>query len=184
MILGFNSDVRYKGRTFHIQTEDSGEQNPVIITHLFTGGTILVTRRIEYGDALGRADLANHVRGLMRGQHREVMEALLKGELDDVVRRPPPSARPAEAPKASASEAPVPKPPEPAKAPPRPGPTTPPVAVEGDTVEVDPEEVALLESMEAELVEEAPRIGFPTDLISDQMLDAIILAYLTEDLDD
>ena len=40
--LGFNNNVRHKGRVFHIQTEDSGIKHPHIITHLFAdGGRIL-----------------------------------------------------------------------------------------------------------------------------------------------
>ncbi len=175
MILGFNTDVRYKGRTFHIQTEDSGAGNPVIITHLFTGGVILVTRRSEYGDALGRADLAMHVRGLMRQQHRDVQEALVRGEFDEVIRRPPkadiPLARDARKPLVPVAPAPAPSPS------PR------------ETVDREADDISLIESIE--LVDDPdagegtpPRVGFPTDLISDGMLDEGVLAYLTEDLDD
>ena len=34
-LLGFNNNVRHKGRLFHIQTEDSGVRHPHVITHLF-----------------------------------------------------------------------------------------------------------------------------------------------------
>lgn len=173
MILGFNSEVRYKGRTYHIQTEDSGAQNPVIITHLFSSGTILVTRRTEYGDALGRPDLADHVRALMREQHRTVYEALLAGELDEALRKPPRSAKLGEIPLAKPRAAPEP-PPAPARDP-------------------EPsEEIPLIDSADAVLLEDEPaeepprrgRLAFPTDLLSDAMLDPVILAYLTEDLDE
>ena len=41
-LLGYNNNVRHKGRVFHIQTEDSGVNHPHIITHLFAdGGRIL-----------------------------------------------------------------------------------------------------------------------------------------------
>ena len=32
--VGFNNNVKYKERTFHIQTEDSGLDKPHVITHL------------------------------------------------------------------------------------------------------------------------------------------------------
>ena len=38
MIPGYNHNVKYKEGVYHIQTEDSGLDNPHIITHLFIGG--------------------------------------------------------------------------------------------------------------------------------------------------
>lgn len=85
MIPGLNTDVRHKGKTFHIQTEDSGPENPVLITHVFLGGTILGTQRQNYGDDTPEAE----VRDRMRTQHRAMYHALLEGRFDDAARRPP-----------------------------------------------------------------------------------------------
>ena len=53
-LLGFNNNVRHKGRVFHIQTEDSGIRHPHIITHLFTdGGRILKTIKTSYAEHVG-----------------------------------------------------------------------------------------------------------------------------------
>ena len=70
MILGLNTNHDHNGKVFHVQTEDSGLDNPVVVTHCFIGGTIIATRRSEYGDALDRDDLEDHIRGLARTQHR------------------------------------------------------------------------------------------------------------------
>jgi hypothetical protein len=45
-ILGFNHNIRHRGVVFHVQTEDSGVDNPHLFTHLFHGGTILSTRKL------------------------------------------------------------------------------------------------------------------------------------------
>ena len=37
-LLGYNTNVRHKGKLYHIQTEDSGVNRPHIITHLFADG--------------------------------------------------------------------------------------------------------------------------------------------------
>ncbi len=37
-LLGYNTNVRHKGRVFHIQTEDSGVLKPLVISHLFADG--------------------------------------------------------------------------------------------------------------------------------------------------
>ncbi|MGK0358316.1 MAG: hypothetical protein ACI9U2_000600 [Bradymonadia bacterium] len=84
MIPGLNTDVRHKGKTFHIQTEDSGPENPVLITHVFLGGTILGTQRQNYGNETDEID----VRDRMRTQHRTMYHALLEGRFDDAARRP------------------------------------------------------------------------------------------------
>jgi hypothetical protein len=88
VIPGFNLDIKHKGKTFHIQTEDSGPANPVIMTHLFIFGTILGSRRLEYTDAVGRPDLAEHVRDLMRAELKAMHRSLLAGEFDELARRP------------------------------------------------------------------------------------------------
>lgn len=106
MIPGFNLDIKHKGKTFHIQTEDSGPQNPVIMTHLFIFGTILGSRRLDYGADLERADLTNHVRDLMRAELREMHRALLRGDFDELARRPQKKAGGAEIPLARRTNAP------------------------------------------------------------------------------
>src|ERR1051326_2938636 len=39
-LLGYNHNVKYRGRIFHVQTEDSGPANPRLFTHLYYEGTI------------------------------------------------------------------------------------------------------------------------------------------------
>jgi hypothetical protein len=50
MLIGFNNDVEYNGRMFHIQTEDNGLKNASITTILFYQGQILDRRSTGYGD--------------------------------------------------------------------------------------------------------------------------------------
>lgn len=78
-LLGYNHNVRYGGRILHVQTEDSGPANPHLHTHLFFGGSILATKRRQY-DAASTED---GVRGLMQGQHKEILKELKQGLYDD-----------------------------------------------------------------------------------------------------
>jgi hypothetical protein len=71
-LLGYNHNVKYRGRIFHIQTEDSGPANPHLITHLFFEGTILASKRHEY-DPIAPDDT---VRSLMQGQHKALLKEL------------------------------------------------------------------------------------------------------------
>jgi len=85
-LLGFNNNVRHRGRIFHIQTEDSGIKNPRIITHLFAdGGRIIKTTRTEYTEHVSRPDMQPFVRGLMKEQHKGMFTALRMGDLDDLL---------------------------------------------------------------------------------------------------
>lgn len=82
-LLGFNNNVRHKGRIFHIQTEDSGVKHPRIVTHLFAdGGRIIKTTRTDYAEHLGREDMAEVVRAMMKEQHKAMFISLRAGELD------------------------------------------------------------------------------------------------------
>jgi hypothetical protein len=82
-VLGFNNNVRHRGRVFHIQTEDSGVKSPRIVTHLFAdGGRIIKTARTSYSELVGRPDLSQVVRQLMKEQHKAMFTALREGALD------------------------------------------------------------------------------------------------------
>jgi hypothetical protein len=93
-LLGFNNNVKHKGRIFHIQTEDSGVKHPHVITHLFTdGGRLLKTTKTSYAEQLGAERLEQIVRDLMKEQHKAMFIALQDGQLDYVFDEAPPSSR-------------------------------------------------------------------------------------------
>jgi hypothetical protein len=76
-LLGYNTNVRHKGKLYHIQTEDSGVNHPHIITHLFAdGGRIVASKKTEYGQHLGSANLQTIVKKLMQEQHKAMFIAL------------------------------------------------------------------------------------------------------------
>jgi hypothetical protein len=80
-VVGYNHNVRYHGRIFHVQSEDSGPGIPRVFTHLFHEGTILVTRKHEY-DISADEDL---VRVEMQKLHKSVMKDLTRGEFDSKI---------------------------------------------------------------------------------------------------
>ena len=85
-LLGYNNNVRHRGHVFHIQTEDSGMNNPRIMTHLFAdGGRIVKSTRTDYSEHLGRDDQVEIVKNLMKEQHKAMFVSLRSGELDQVI---------------------------------------------------------------------------------------------------
>lgn len=85
MLSGFNHNLKYKGKTYHVQTEDGGRGNPVIITHVFLGGVILSTVRSSYQDMLSLPGWEESVRGRMKVQHLEEIRKLFSGDFDSRV---------------------------------------------------------------------------------------------------
>lgn len=85
-LLGFNTNVRHKGRVFHIQTEDSGISHPHIITHLFAdGGRILKSIKTPYGELLPLEDWVPQVKKIMQDQHKAMFIALRDGQYDSLI---------------------------------------------------------------------------------------------------
>jgi len=82
MIPGFNHNVRYKGKIYHVQTEDSGDRNPHITTLLYEGGTILARKRTSYADILSSSQRGVVVRDLMEKQHKEMLRLLKSGRFE------------------------------------------------------------------------------------------------------
>jgi hypothetical protein len=82
-LLGYNHNVRYEGRIFHVQTEDSGPGNPHLFTHLFFEGSILASKRSQYDPDT----FEDEVRSNMQGQHRAILRELKQGAFDERIAR-------------------------------------------------------------------------------------------------
>ncbi len=87
MVGGFNNNFRYRGILFHVQTEDSGVTNPHVITHLFHGGNILASEKLDYSGKLelGEDELEEVVRELMETQHKAMLKRLQRGLHDTAI---------------------------------------------------------------------------------------------------
>ena len=81
MITGFNTDVKYRGVVYHVQTEDKGTANPLIETLIYKGGEILGSRRLPYGD-LVKGDDEPAITKLMEDQHKGVIMDVKRGRYD------------------------------------------------------------------------------------------------------
>jgi hypothetical protein len=83
-VLGYNTNVRHKGKLYHIQTEDSGIDHPHVITHLFAdGGRIVASKKTSYAERVGSDGLADLVKKLMQAQHKAMFIALRDGAYDE-----------------------------------------------------------------------------------------------------
>jgi hypothetical protein len=80
MLVGYNTNVSYKGTIYHIQTEDSGVNNPVILTLLYSEGAILASKKTSYAHILEAPDSKEKIEKLMKAQHKVMIKELLSGK--------------------------------------------------------------------------------------------------------
>jgi hypothetical protein len=79
MLIGYNTNVPYKGTIYHVQTEDSGLKSPVIITLLYLKGTILASKKTNYSHLVASPDYKEKVTELMKKQHKAMLRELIAG---------------------------------------------------------------------------------------------------------
>jgi len=177
MVVGFNHNIKHKGKMYHIQTEDSGLENPHIITHLFVGGNILASKKTSYADIVGAENLAQVVRELMEEQHKEMLRNLINGVYDDIDSAYAQQAQAYQPGQIHADGRTVQLQPGVA-APPRKAPAPAPAAAR----ELPPEVLAAREEPAPVMRNDGAETLFGEDLISEKSLDEVILSYLAEDL--
>ena len=88
MLIGYNNDVEYRGKTFHIQTEDRGVNDDTIETQLFQGGAILdtnITNYTELVEGLEGKPRDKKIKSIMKASHKSLFKKLMAGEYDEMV---------------------------------------------------------------------------------------------------
>lgn len=171
MLTGYNTDIKHEGVIYHVQTEDGGLDNPLIVSLIYRGGRILASKKTSYAHLLGTEDLLAHLRELLEHQHRAMIKAILTGAPVTGPGKPSTAAPPAKAagqpaPQAaaplSASEQP------PAQAPPQPQGNAAPSSAPKPPLEIPQETTA-----------DAPA----TERAAEKNLDQVILEYLASEID-
>lgn len=195
MLSGFNTNFRYRGVLFHVQTEDSGLENPHVITHLFHGGNIMASEKRDYSDLVASEAsdaLETAIRKMMEGQHKAMLKGLSRGEHDavieqrmgpDVFRVADPSATSSPTP-VTEEERPPAQPPEglavtPASAPPS------QAMAEPTRIDAPPAPPPMAPASERSTAEETQPVSrlsrvFGDRVVSEKPLDEVVLDYLVE----
>jgi hypothetical protein len=85
MIVGYNTDIKYRNEVFHIQTEDKGQGNPTIETLVYLHGEILLSRRLSYAYLLSALEKNKTIKSLMKTQHDQVCSELKGGNFSHLL---------------------------------------------------------------------------------------------------
>ncbi len=171
MVVGFNHNIKHRGKMYHIQTEDSGLENPHIITHLFVGGNILASKKTSYADIVGADNLAQVVRELMEEQHKEMLRNLINGVYDDIDAAFSAQAQSFQPGQLSDGRGVQLKPGQ-------------AMAPREQDRQLPPEVLAARQEPAPVMRNDGAETLFGEDLISEKSLDEVILSYLAEDLGD
>ncbi len=167
MLTGYNTDIKHEGVIYHVQTEDGGTDNPVIVSLIYRGGRILASKKTSYAHLLGTDDLMSHLRDLLEYQHRAMIKAILTGAPVTEQKKDPAIPQPEQpfpqAPAPTPDQASVQMPPQSPQAEGNAGPPSAPKP----PLEIPPETAA----------------EGPTDLSTEKNLDQVILEYLASEID-
>jgi hypothetical protein len=86
MLPGYNHNIRYREKVFHVQTEDNGLNDPDLVTQVFLGGQIVAIERSSYTEVLfenlEEKVRSEKIKALMQDQHKRLLKALVHGEYD------------------------------------------------------------------------------------------------------
>ena len=85
MISGINTDVNRDGVIYHVQTEDLGAKNPIILTLVYKDGAVVLRDKLLYGQILARDPSISLTKALMDAQHRRIVRHVASGTIVAVV---------------------------------------------------------------------------------------------------
>jgi hypothetical protein len=87
MLTGHNTEIQHEELAFHVQTEDKGRANPVIVSLIYVGGRVLAAKRTSYAALLAKGLAEKEIAELMDRQHRTMLAAIRRGRFDEHVRK-------------------------------------------------------------------------------------------------
>lgn len=87
MLTGFNTDISYSGTTYHVQTEDKGEANPMIESLVYVRGAILAAKRTYYLKELQNGISEEQLQSMLEKQHRTILAVIKAGRIQELVEK-------------------------------------------------------------------------------------------------
>ena len=79
---GINTQIKYKGLSFHIQTQDKGSSAKYIESFIYKSGKILYSQKTSYTSLLSSPDFRQRITQLMKKQHLAFINEISDGKCD------------------------------------------------------------------------------------------------------
>jgi hypothetical protein len=91
VITGFNTDIKHKGVTYHVQTEDKGLDSPLILSLVYVGGAIIASKRTPYEDLVAAGFDEKALTERLQRQHKLICAAIRAGRVEELKRMAAPN---------------------------------------------------------------------------------------------
>jgi len=81
-VFGHNTEIVFRGTTYHVQTENIyDDAQPNITTLVYNHGCLVKKLTASYADLLHRADFLDQLKERVRRQHSTLLAQIKQGEL-------------------------------------------------------------------------------------------------------
>ena len=87
MLTGFNTDITYNGVVYHVQTEDKGPANPLILSLVYVGGQILASKRTYYVKELEEGVTPAELQKKLEKQHKAILALIARGRVEELINK-------------------------------------------------------------------------------------------------
>lgn len=85
MIFGFNTDVKFKGTVYHIQSE-ARKHDQHLQTQVFVRGRCIGKKAMSYGEHAANPDFSDEkMHEMLKAQHKGVVDAVREGRVGEVL---------------------------------------------------------------------------------------------------
>ena len=74
--MGLNDNLEFMGRRLHVQTEHTEFPVPRIVTHVFSNGRVLLSKKTECPPDIRESPDFNRIQKLMSSQHHQVLKEI------------------------------------------------------------------------------------------------------------
>jgi len=85
---GNNTQIKYRGLTFHVQTQDKGASAKYIESFIYKSGKIIYSRKTPYTSLINRPDFKQQMIQLMKKQHLAFIQEISDGKCDRYLNLP------------------------------------------------------------------------------------------------
>jgi hypothetical protein len=85
---GINTQIKYKGLSLHLQTQDKGASAKYIESLIYKAGKAFYSRKTPYHSLINRADFKQQLLQLMKKQHLALINDISDGKCDQYLNLP------------------------------------------------------------------------------------------------
>jgi hypothetical protein len=88
VLTGFNTDIPFNGKTYHVQTEDRVGDDPIFESLVYTEGQILDAYRTRYANLVEKGYDQEKLAAVLESQHKRIIRWIKNGRYDPEAQKP------------------------------------------------------------------------------------------------